>query len=192
MSILTACTMSLSAITREEADDIVKNYAKSETAHSYTLYANVNNPDEDGISVTTSNDESFKAKYACWAYCLKENGLSQLRYLFVKEDNGSLLEVIANNDLGPVESASWIAMEPTGLTEKESGIKLLYPNPVGDLLTLPCNGEQAVVEIYDLKGMRLFTGIISGKDACRLDVSFLNAGVYMVKVSEETYKVIKK
>jgi len=193
ISILAACATSLSAITREDADNIVLSYAQSKAVQPCTLYVNVNEPGDAGISFTTSNDESVKAKYACWAYYMKEEGLSLLRYLFVKESNGSLLEVIANNDLGPVESAAWIAMDTqTGLTEKDSGAKLLYPNPVGDLLTIPCNGEQALVEIYDLKGARLYAGALSGKDACRLDVSFLSAGVYIVKVSGETYKIIKK
>ena len=192
MSILTACATSLSAITREDADDIVRDYAQSEAAQPCTLYVNVNAPNVGGISITTSNNETFTAEYACWAYYMKEDGLTQLRYLFVKEDNGSLLEVIAYNDPGPVVPASWMAMDiHTVLTENASNIKLLYPNPVGDLLTLPCNGEQARVEIYDLKGTRLFAGMISGKDACQLNVSFLNPGVYMVSVLGETYKIIK-
>jgi hypothetical protein len=58
-------------------------------------------------------------------------------------------------------------------------------------LTVPCNGD-ARVEIYDLKGTRLFSGLVSGKGACQLDVSFLNTGVYMVNVAGEVYKVIKK
>jgi hypothetical protein len=147
-------------------------------------------PGAAGISITTSNEEAVTAKYACWAYCLDENKLSHRRYLFVKEDGGSLLEVIASNDTEALTS-SWEAMDmPTGLTGKEGSVKMLYPNPVGDFLTIPCNGD-ARVEIYDLKGSRLFSGALSGKDACQLNVSFLNTGVYMVNVSGETYKIIK-
>ena len=81
--------------------------------------------------------------------------------------------------------------ELTGLTETDNSVKLLYPNPVGELLTIPCNGEFTDVEIYDLKGNCLFSGLLSDKDACQLNVSFLNAGIYMVNISGKTYKMIK-
>ena len=191
ISILIVWAVSLSAqkITKEQADAIVQDYVQT---LSGLLHSKASDPGEEGIAVTTSNGETFKAKYACWAYYLNESEPVQRRYLFVKEDGGSLLEVIASNDLSELDD-SWIAMDtPTGLTAGEgNSVKLLYPNPVGDLLTIPCNGENDRVEIYDLKGTRLFSGLLSGKDACRLNVSFLNAGVYMVSVSGETYKIIK-
>jgi hypothetical protein len=189
--VLIVWATSLSAITREEADVIVQNYVQSEAAG--TLYANLSAPNGEGITVATSNEETFKAKYACWTYCLDESESSLRRYLFVKEEGGSLLEVIASNDQSVLDNDSWVAMDvPTGLTNSKGSIKLLYPNPVGDLLTLSCNGENTHVEIYDLKGTRLFSGLLSGKDNCQLNVSFLNTGVYMVTVSGETYKIIKK
>jgi len=187
MLALTVWATSLSAITREEADVIVQNYVQSEAAGK--LHANLNAPNGEGIAITTSNGETFKAKYACWTYCLDENESSLRRYLFVKEEGGSLLEVIASNDQSELDN-SWVAI-PTGLIDTKGNIKSLYPNPVGDLLTLPCNGANARVEIYDLKGTRLFAGWLSGEEPCQLNVSFLSAGVYMVNVSGETYKIIK-
>ena len=194
MLVLIAWTALLSAqITKEQADAIVLDYLKNEVEQSGLLYGNDKAPGVEGIAITTSNEETIKAKYVCWAYYLNESESNRSRYLFVKEDNGNLLEIIAYNDLGPSDLSSWRVVEiSTGFTEKESGIKLLYPNPVGDLLTLSCNGEQVLVEIYDLKGSCLFSGLLSGEDNCRLDVSFLNRGVYMVNVSGETYKIIKK
>ena len=194
MSILIAWATSLFAqnSTREQADVIVLNYVQSEAIQSGILYANVNEPDEEGITITTSNGETFRAKYACWAYCIDENEPAQRRYLFVKKDGGSLLEVIASNDLGELD-ASWIAMNTTGLTVNERcSLKLLYPNPVDDWLTIPCSGEHTRVEIYDLKGTRLFSGILSGENACRLNISFLSTGVYLVSISGEMYRIIKK
>jgi len=184
-------TLLAANITQEQANDIVLTYAQSEAPQFIALYTNLDEPGEEGIVITTSEEETFKAKYACWAYCLEET--AQRRYLFVKKDGGSLLEVIASNDISKLNDNSWVAMEdtPTNLIESKSSVKLLYPNPVGDLLTLPC-GANARVEIYDLKGTRLFSGLLSGEDACQLNVSFLNAGVYMVNVSGETYKMIKK
>ena len=190
--VLLAWATSLSAqVTREQADAIVLNHVQSEAVSPCTLYTNVNDPGGEGISITTSTGETFRAKYACWAYYLDESEPTQRRYLFVKEEGGSLLEVIASNDVSESD-ASWMAMAmPTGLTGKESSVRLLYPNPVGDLLTLPCNSDQTRIEIYDLKGTRLFWGLLSGENSCRLNVSFLNTGVYIVNVSGETYKIIK-
>ena len=115
-SVFIAWAMSLTAenITREQADEIVRSYVQSEVTNP-ALYANVNNPNGEGIAITTSNEETFRAKYACWAYYLDENEPVQRRYLFVKENDGSLLEVIASNDLSELD-ASWVAMNmPTGL-----------------------------------------------------------------------------
>jgi len=191
MSFLTAWATSLYAanITRQQADVVVQNYLQ-EITHSGALYANVNEPDEAGISITTSNEETFKAKYACWVYCLDET--TQRRYLFVKEENGSLLEIIASNDVSALD-ASWTVMNIIITNLVAAGNKennqLLYPNPVSDLLTFPCNEKNTLVEIYDLKGARLFSGLLS--ETCQLNVSFLNAGIYIVNISGETYKIIK-
>ena len=184
--------------TREQADAIVLDYLKNAVTLPCLLYVNDNAPSEKGTIITTSNEETFKVQYACWAYYLNispdpdEYELDQSRYFFVKEDNGNLLEVIAYDDLGPEDLTSWKAVGiTTGLTKKEDSVKLLYPNPVDDWLSLPCSGEPVRVEIYDLKGTRLFAGLLSGEDTCRLDASFLSAGVYIVSVSGEMYKIIK-
>ena len=198
VALLAWATWSTAQTTREQADAIVRDHIqKSEVTQRCLLYANVDAPSDAGIAITTSKGEKVKAKYACWAYCLNENPgsnePSQLRYFFVKEGNGSLLEVITSNDLAPGESSSWRAMDiPAGLTnEISSSFKFLYPNPAGDLLTLPCNGDRSHVEIYDLKGTLLFPGLLPEEDACQLNVSFLKAGVYMIRISGETYKMIK-
>jgi len=202
MLVLLAWATSLPAqITREQADEIVLDYIQNEVNRPVFLYVNINAPDKEGTEITTSNEEKIKAKYACWVYCLTECVCNPLeyrlpfwsRYLFVKEDDGNLLEVIANKDLGPKDlTSSWEVMKtPSSLFASKENNKSLHPNPVNDLLTLPCNGESTRVEIYDLKGTRLFAGTLSGEDACRLDVSFLSAGVYMVKVEGENFKIIK-
>ena len=177
-------------ITREQADEIVADYVKSEALQLVELYANINEPNEAGVAITTSNGETFRAKYACWVYCLDESEPAQRRYIFIKEEGGSLLEVIASNDVSEL-GASWIAMNPTGLVNPESGVKLLYQNPVSDWLTVPCDGENVRVEIYDLNGTRLFSELLFGKDSCQLNVSFLSAGIYVVRVDGKTYKIVK-
>ena len=195
MLVFIACATLLSAqITREQANVIVQNYVQSElTQPAGTIYVNDDEPSEAGVSITTSNGEIFRAKYPCWAYYLDESEPLQRRYFFVKESNGNLLEIIASNDFGSELTGSWTIMdEPTGLAQKEIGVRLLYPNPVGDFLTLSCDGTPVRIEIYDVKGTRLYSGILSGESVCELNVSFLSAGIYMVNIGGKMYKIIKK
>ena len=194
MSLILVWATSLPAqTTREQANAIVLDYLKNEVMQTCFLYVDDNEPSKDGIVITTSNKETIRAKYACWAYYLNENGQDQSRYFFVKEDNGNLLEIIARNDLGPGDLASWKAVGTnTGLINRESSAKQLYPNPVNDWLTIPCASESVRVEIYDLKGTCLFSGTLSEEDACQINVSFLNAGAYMVNVDGKTHKIIKR
>jgi hypothetical protein len=194
MFVLLAWTTSLFAqITRVQADAIVLDFLKNEVTDSGFLYVHANAPSEEGIVITTSNEEAVKAKYACWVYYLNESELSKSRYLFVKEDNGSLLEIIANNDTGPDDFSSWEVVDiAAGTIVVGNAMKHPYPNPVNDLLTIPCNGDNVRVKIYDLTGTCLYSGLLKGKDDCRLNVSFLNAGVYILSVDGEAYRIIKK
>ena len=199
MSVLLAWTASLSAqkITREKADEIVINYLKSEGISLNTpLFVNANTPSEEGFTVTTSKGETVKAKYACWVYLFQQflpvGYVLPYSYLIVKEDNGSLLEIVVNTSLLP-DFASWTEVKiPQGIAAPKENKQSLYPNPVDDWLTIPCNGENTRVEIYDLKGTRLFSGTLSEKETCQINVSFLNAGVYMINVDGKMYKVVKK
>ena len=198
MSILLVWATSLYAqITREQADAIVLEHVKGVREPCF-LYVNVNAVSEGGITITTLSGETIKAKYACWVYFLNEysdvNSPAQRRYLFVKEDTGSLLEVITSKDFGPSgDFSAWqVVKTPTGFATPKENDQSLYPNPVDDWLTLPCNGKSARVEIYDLKGTCLFSGTLSDKATCRINVSFLSAGIYMVNVDGKMFQIIKK
>ena len=188
-----AWATSLSAqITREQADAIVLDFLKDEEIRQGFLYVHVNVPNEKGIAITTSNAEVVKAKYACWTYYLNESEYARIRYLFVKEENGSVLELIAHHDVGPDDAYFWEAVDITSdIPVIDKNLKQPYPNPVNDILTIPCKGENVRVEIYDLSGTRLYSGLLSGNDYCQLNVSFLGTGIYVVSVDGETHKIIK-
>jgi len=200
MPVLIAWTVSLSAqnITREQADAIVLDYLKSEEVREpYLLYVNTNTPSNTDIVITTLRAETFKTKYASWAYFVNEwydiNGPYFRRYLFINELNGSVLEVKTSSDFGPSDFAAWKDVNiSTGLAEQQENNNIFfYPNPVDNFLIFPCTEKNARVEIYDLKGTCLFSEMISGENLCQLNVSFLNTGVYMVNISGKTYKIIK-
>ena len=204
VSIFGSSSLFAQKITREQADEIVINYVKNEVAptegvplNTFLLYVDANTPNEGGFAITTSSGETVRAKYACWVYYLPYAAEWAVvapairRYLFVKEDNGSLLEIIVN-DFAP-NLDLWSAVDlPSGFAIPKENKQSLYPNPVDDWLTLPCNGKPARVEIYDLKGTRLFSGTLSEEDACQINVSFLNAGAYMINVDGKMYKIIKR
>ena len=188
---------SLSAqITQEQATAIVLEHVqKSEISQPFLLYVNANAPSAEGISITTSQGETIRARYAAWVYFLDANPNTsepaQKRYFFVRESNGSLVEIITNNDTGIDDLTSWEAVEiRSGLPCREINNRpMLFPNPVSDWLVIPCFGKQVLVEIYDLNGRLKFSNFFSGKS--RLDVSFLQSGVYVVNIAGETYRIVK-
>ena len=194
-----ACTSSLSAqITREQADDIVKDFFQKEAVHLVTLYIHLESPNEEGVSITTSNEEAFKVKYAFWVYCAKvianpiRYRYSTNVYLFVKADSGSLLKISTDSDSNPVNFDAWEVVDVTsGNGVIEAGLKHPYPNPVKDILTLPCNGERVRIEIYNLNNVRLYSGLFSGDGTCQINMSFLSAGMYFVSVNGKFFKIIK-
>lgn len=180
-------------ITREQADAIVKEHLQGEWVESNLLYINLNVPDAEGIALETSNAERFRAKYACWAYYLNESEFSQCRYLFVKEDDGNLLEVIASNDLGQSDLTQWKAMgDSVGVVEREENIPILYPNPTSGKLTI--ENEQLTienVEVYDALGKLLQSTIVNQKSEITIDVSHLEKGIYFLRMDNKVAKIIK-
>jgi hypothetical protein len=81
MTVLVAFATMLSAQTmREQADGIVKEHLQRDGVECNLLYVNTNAPTAEGIGITTSQEETFRAQYACWTYYLNESELSQYRY----------------------------------------------------------------------------------------------------------------
>jgi hypothetical protein len=185
VSILVALATSLSAqVTRKQADSIVLKHLQNEMIPYDLLYVHVNMPNEEGIPITTSNHETFRAKYACWAYYVDESESVRRRYFFVKENNGSLLEVVANNDLVPGDWRQWIPVETVGLVEKdENNIQLLYPNPTNGQWTIDYGQlEIENVEVFDVLGkMQKVTNNKEG-GKITIDTSHLPAGIYLLKI----------
>ena len=110
------CATSLQAqITQEQANTIVFQYLQAELTQPYLLYVYYHEPSADEILLTTYNEEVIKVKYPCWAYYLNENSEisepCQHRYLFVKANDGNLLEVITSNDLGQTDLTEWTLIE---------------------------------------------------------------------------------
>jgi len=83
-------------------------------------------------------------------------------------------------------------MESPSVSNKLFG----YPNPTADriMITNPLeNGENALLEVFDMNGKRIMKKNISGNETeIILDVSNLNNGTYIYKINGEANKFIKK
>ena len=195
--LITSATVLSAQITRKQSDTIVKEYLQSKNVDCNLLYVNVNEPNAEGIVISTSNDETFRAKYACWAYYLNKSEMQQCHYLFVKMDDGNLLEVIASNDFEQNDLTQWKTLvDSVGMVEGEKNILTLYPNPTNGQLKIE-NVELKIstIEIYDAVGRLLHSKIINLQSETVLDISHLPVGVYLLSVYDETkriYKVVKQ
>jgi len=191
-----ACISLQAQTTQEQADAIVLTHIQSVVTQPYTLYFNTNSPSENGIEITTMNAETVKMQYLCYAYCLvelpAENEPARCRYLFVKVNNANLLELITDGS-NPNNPEQWKLM--LGVADVMERTVLPYPNPVNDWITIPATGVRTFIEIYDIKGICVLSETLSEQNEYQLNISFLNAGIYMLKVYDETnnfnYKIIK-
>ena len=64
IALVTLCSWAFGAsaqmITQQEANSIAKQYVQNQIGQSAELYINENAPNDDGISITTSNEETFR------------------------------------------------------------------------------------------------------------------------------------
>ena len=192
LSILVLLTWGISLtaqITRTQADVIVFQHIQNEVTTPYKLYVYNHAPSVDEMIITTYNDEKIKIKYACWVYYLNENPETttpcQHRYLFVKENDGNLLEIITSNDLGQEDLTDWQRVLGVTDREKEQNI-LLYPNPTtGELQVTSYELQVTGIEIFDVYGKKLSSNHL-------INISHLPAGAYFVKIKTETGEVTQK
>jgi len=199
MLVLMAWATSLSAqITQEQADKIVWKHVQNEATLPYLLYVYNHAPSAEGIMIMTYNEEIVKVKYACWAYYLNENPEAsepcQHRYLFVKEDNGNLLEIITSNDLGQEDLTEWLPVPLSAIDKEENYSCVVYPNPVRDELKIE-NGKLKIenIEIHNVVGQKqkiIFNFQFSTFNS--IDISHLPAGIYFVKITTETHTQTQK
>ena len=199
MLVLLAWATSLPAqIMREQADTIVLQHIQNEVSVPYLLYVYNHAPSEDEMVITTYNEEKIKIKYACWAYYLNENPEltepCQHRYLFVKANDGNLLEITTSNDLTPTELSEWATVGVANWDRSQE--MLLYPNPTtGELRIMNYELRIEGVEVFDVYGRKLLEEKgerRKEKGEWVLNLSHLPAGIYFVKIRNEAGEVVKK
>jgi len=81
----------------------------------------------------------------------------------------------------------------TDLPVKNSDLRF-YPNPVSDQLFLEFNSDftgQTRYELIDMKGAVILSGI-EHNPMCSLDLSSLQKGLYLIRISSENYTLTEK
>ena len=67
----------------------------------------------------------------------------------------------------------------------------LYPNPVDDLLHVEGVAPGAPVALYDMTG-RMVLSIKAYGEEMSLDMSAFKRGVYLCRIQNKTYKIVKR
>ena len=65
----------------------------------------------------------------------------------------------------------------------------IYPNPTSGVVNIESEGEQKVT-IYNMAGQRVYEGISNG--LLQIDMKVFGAGIYAIKVGEETQRIVVK
>jgi hypothetical protein len=74
---------------------------------------------------------------------------------------------------------------PVGIEDASTLVNRVYPNPASDHVTFELTGKTSQVEIMDLSGKVLIQKTVStGAAQIKVDVSTLNKGMYMFRVSD--------
>jgi len=195
--VLFFCAPSLQAqITQTQANAIVFQHIQTEITSPYLLYVYNHEPSADELLLTTYNEEVIKSKYPCWAYYLNENPEisepCQHRYLFVKADDGNLLEVITSNDLGQTNLTEWTLVS-LAVPEPENRL-LLFPNPTTGELRIESEELRIMeVEVFDVYGRKQKVERRKEKgNWVVINISHLQTGIYFVKISTEPGTITKK
>jgi hypothetical protein len=111
------------------------------------------------------------------------------------------VEVLSNRQRLSINNLTEMDLMAENRTYKSNGINV-YPNPIGEKLTIEFNGcmvtaESTLMQIVDLNGRLVLQQTMENRneDKISLDVSILNAGIYFLKLSagpfNEVIKLVK-
>ena len=104
-------------------------------------------------------------------------------------------EAIISSEDYPAKVSVELTVTDVGVNEHGLLNITVYPNPTTGKLTIETSDMR--YEIFDIYGRKLISDIrypISeiGKSEIEINISHLPAGIYFVKVGNETVKVVKK
>ena len=118
---------------------------------------------------------------------------TELSYNTTSNDKLFFVEVVAlyENGKTSVGVAKKYAYGDNIIEDKEVRCNI-YPNPAHDRLFIEAESEINDVVIYDIYGRRQVTETPSHQDNASVDLSRLNAGIYIVKINTEKGNIVKQ
>lgn len=97
--------------------------------------------------------------------------------------------LFSGNTFGESESNEFSYEVTADVEEGLTSTTLIYPNPTDGLLNIFSQGIQNVT-IFNMAGQRVFDGLCDGE--LQIDMKRFGAGIYAVKVGNETQRVVVK
>ena len=118
---------------------------------------------------------------------------TELSYNTTSNDKLFFVEVVAlyENGKTAVGVAKKYAYGDNVIEDKETRCNI-YPNPANDRLFIEAESEINDVVIYDIYGRRQVTETPSHQDKASVDLSRLNAGIYIIKINTEKGNIVKQ
>ena len=114
------------------------------------------------------------------------NGLSGTGIYGLKAGGTTLF---SGRDFGYSESNEFAYEVTADVEETLQATTSIYPNPTSGLVNIISEGEQSVV-IYNMAGQRVFAG--QCESYLQIDMKAYGAGIYAIKVGNETQRVVVK
>jgi len=95
-----------------------------------------------------------------------------------------------NNPLPTNEASTVFAALSVGDFEKDASVQV-YPNPAKDNITIKANGIIKSIQLYDMQGRILQTGVVNATSSV-LDIATRTTGMYFVKVTTDRGVKVEK
>ena len=118
---------------------------------------------------------------------------TELSYNTTSNDKLFFVEVVALYENG--KTSVGVAKKYAygdNVIENEKNSCNIYPNPANDRLFIETESEINNVVIYDIYGRHQVTETPSHQDKASVDLSRLNAGIYIVKINTEKGNIVKQ
>jgi len=106
----------------------------------------------------------------------------------------SLVALLLDNATGQIVNASKLVSGTLALSEFNNNSSKIYPNPSSGIVTIESINENNTLEVYDVMGNKVFSSNL--EPTSTIDISFLQKGIYILKISNEysseSHKLILK
>lgn len=126
-----------------------------------------------------------------WIDCFKNNAPIQgeTKRTFTSQKDGSYAVIITKDDCN--ETSRCFNLKPSGIQTEQPLETAIFPNPVGDKLIVRRNTSTLEsYHIVTLSGISVSMGTLH-REQNQIDVSMLPKGIYLLKIGDETARIVK-